>query len=217
MTWRAWVLSLLLAFFSVLMVRITIPYVSLDTDVAFLRIKQWIIGNEVWRVSFFVHVFTSLFLLVAGFTQFFHPLRAPWKTIHRRVGSGYVIVLLGFAGPAGFVMSLYANGGWLSQTAFTLLSVLWMYTTARAYRTARQRRWSEHGQWMVRSFALTLSALTLRAWKFLLVLFFHPHPMDAYQLVAWLGWVPNLLLAEWLIRQGLTQRWLPRKEAAKIN
>ena len=25
---------------------------------------------------------------------------------------------------------------------------------------------------------------------------FHPHPMDVYMLVAWLGWVPNLIIAE---------------------
>lgn len=217
MTWRAWVLSLILAFFSVLMVRITLPYVSLDTDVAFLRIKQWIIHHDVWRIAFFVHVFTSLFLLVAGFTQFYPAAQPRWKKVHRTAGRLYVIMLLGFSGPAGFVMSLYANGGWLSQTAFTLLSMLWMYTTAQAYRTARHRQWVAHGQWMVRSFALTLSALTLRAWKFLLVLFFHPHPMDAYQWVAWLGWVPNLLLAEWLIRQGLAQRLLSPKGTARIN
>ncbi len=216
MTWRTGLLSLLLAFFSVLMVRITIPYLSLETDVAFLRIKQWIIHHDVWRVSFFVHVFTSIFLLAAGFTQFYYPTQPVWRNLHRAMGKMYVFVLLGFSGPAGLVMSLYANGGWLSQTAFTLLSLLWMYTTVQAYRTARQRKWRTHGQWMVRSFALTLSALTLRAWKFLLVLFFHPHPMDAYQVVAWLGWVPNLLLAEWLIRQGLVQRW-SAKGATGIN
>jgi hypothetical protein len=55
---------------------------------------------------------------------------------------------------------------------------------------------------MVRSYALTLSALTLRAWKLGLVLAFHPKPMDLYMIVAWLGWVPNLLLAEWLISKG---------------
>jgi hypothetical protein len=41
----------------------------------------------------------------------------------------------------------------------------------------------------------------LRAWKWLLVLVFDPRPMDVYRLVAWLGFVPNLILAEWLIRR----------------
>lgn len=25
--------------------------------------------------------------------------------------------------------------------------------------------------------------------------------MDVYRIVAWLGWIPNILLAEWLIRR----------------
>jgi hypothetical protein len=54
---------------------------------------------------------------------------------------------------------------------------------------------------MMRSFALTLSALTLRAWKYTLVLLFEPRPMEVYRLIAWLGFAPNVLFVEWLIRR----------------
>lgn len=205
---RPVVLSLVLLFFSALMIRITSPYVSLETDVAFLRIKQWVINNHVWRTAFFIHVFTSLFLLVAGFTQFYNPLKARFNTLHKIIGKSYVIIILFLAGPAGLVMSLYANGGLLSQTAFTTLSVLWIFFTAKAYYAIRQRDFVAHGNFMIRSYALTLSALTLRAWKYVLVWLIHPHPMDAYMLVAWLGWVPNLLLAEWFIRKKLAKKIL---------
>jgi uncharacterized membrane protein len=199
-------LSVVLAFFCFLMVRITMPYFSLDTDTGFLRIKQWVIGNDIWRVAFFTHVFTSCLLLIAGFTQFYNPLKRRFRKLHRYMGLLYVVVLLGFSAPAGLVMALYANGGILSQTAFTLLSVLWLYFTTKAYMTIRRRDFESHGAYMIRSYALTLSALTLRAWKFLLVMLFHPHPMDAYMMVAWLGWVPNLVLAEWLIHK----KWVSR-------
>ncbi len=52
---------------------------------------------------------------------------------------------------------------------------------------------------MWRSFALTLSAVTLRMWKVIIVYLFHPNPMDVYQIIAWLGWIPNILLIEYLI------------------
>lgn len=175
---------------------------------AFLRIKQWIIDNSVWRTAFFIHVFTSIFLLVAGFTQFYNPLKTRFNTLHKLAGKGYVIILVFLSGPAGLVMSLYANGGLLSQTAFTTLSVLWIFFTVKAYLAIRRRDFVAHGNFMIRSYALTLSALTLRAWKFLLVWLIHPHPMDAYMLVAWLGWVPNLLLAEWFIRKKLAKKIL---------
>ena len=57
----------------------------------------------------------------------------------------------------------------------------------------------EHQQFMIRSYALTLSALTLRLWKYWIVYLFQPRPLDVYMMVAWLGWIPNLLLAEYLI------------------
>ncbi|GAB4412900.1 MAG: DUF2306 domain-containing protein [Bacteroidia bacterium] len=203
-----------LAFFALLMLRITLPYLALRDDVAFLRIKHGVIDNGVWKAAFYVHVFTSMFALVAGFTQFSRGVLRRYRSLHRWMGRLYVGVILLLSGPAGFVMALYANGGWLSQLAFTLLSLAWLYTTAQAYRQALRRDWAAHRAWMVRSYALTLSALTLRAWKLLIVWVFRPHPMDVYLLVAWLGWLPNLVLAEaWLRGQWYKHRTRQRSLA----
>jgi hypothetical protein len=190
------------------MLRITFAYTSLAHDEKFLAIKQWIVQNNVWRISFFTHVFTSTLLLFAGFTQFYAPSTSRFKSLHRTVGKTYVFIILFLSGPAGLVMSFYANGGLSSRIAFTTLSVLWLYFTARAWLEARRNNFITHGNFVIRSYALTLSALTLRAWKFLIVAMFHPHPMDGYMIVAWLGWVPNLLIAEWLIRRNLSKRIL---------
>ncbi|TAD81305.1 MAG: DUF2306 domain-containing protein [Bacteroidetes bacterium] len=56
-----------------------------------------------------------------------------------------------------------------------------------------------HRAWIHRSYALTLSALTLRFWKWVLVALFHPRPMDVYVVVAWLGWVLNVVVVELLL------------------
>jgi uncharacterized membrane protein len=159
-----------------------------------------------YQLAFFTHVFSSIFLLIAGFTQFSRDLFRTYRSVHRWIGRGYVAIILLLAGPGGLVMSLFANGGLPSRLAFCSLSVLWMYTTFRAYQTARRRQFDLHGQFMLRSFALTCSALTLRIWKYAIVWAFRPPPMDVYMIVAWLGWVPNLLLAEWLIRQQVHKK-----------
>jgi uncharacterized membrane protein len=198
---RTVILYITLLFFSFLMLRITIPYLSLNDNTAFLQIKQWVIHNQVWKFSFYTHVFTSIFLLLAGFTQFSDTFLKKKKDLHRKFGYAYVIILLGASAPAGFVMSLYANGGILSQIAFSMLSVLWFYFTLQAFLKAKKKDFIAHRNFMIRSYALTLSALTLRAWKLSIVLLFHPPPMDVYRIVAWLGWIPNLLLAEYIIRK----------------
>ncbi|MFL5730975.1 MAG: DUF2306 domain-containing protein [Cytophagaceae bacterium] len=196
-------LLITLAFFSFLMLKITLPYLAFEDHVAFLRIKQWIIHNEIWKMAFYIHVLSSCFVLLAGFTQFSRYILRNYKTLHRWAGRFYVIVVLLLSGPGGFIMALYANGGIPSRIAFLLLSVLWMWFTWQAYSTARNGNFTAHRKFMIRSFALTLSAITLRAWKYILAISLHPHPMDLYMIVAWLGWVPNLLLAELFLRDQL--------------
>ena len=193
-------LLLLLAFFFVLMMQITLQYIPIRTDAAFLQIKQQYIHITPWRIAFFAHVFTSMFALAAGFTQFSGLILRRYKKLHRTIGKCYVFVVLFISGPASFIMALLANGGIPSRIAFTCLSMLWMYPTARAWQTARARQFAAHRNWMYRSYALTLSALTLRAWKWLLIALFHFRPLNTYMIVAWLGFVPNLLIAEWIIR-----------------
>ena len=198
---RSWIGYLLLAFFSFLMLKITLPYLSMDDHTGFLRIKQHVINIGAWKLAFYVHVFTSMFALLAGFTQFSPSILANRSSLHRSIGKLYIVVILLLSGPSGLIMALYANGGWVSQLAFALLSVCWWGTTFLAYRAIRQRKIRLHQEMMWRSYALTLSALTLRAWKWLIVWSFEPHPMDVYMIVAWLGWVPNLLLIEWMLHR----------------
>ena len=190
-----------LAWFGWLMLRITLQYWPVRDDAAFLRIKGDYLGIPWWKAAFYVHVFTSMFALAAGFTQFAPRVLRQWPGLHRWVGRIYVFDVCLITGPAGLVMAFYANGGWTSRLAFGALACLWIGTTTMGYRTARRRQWDRHRAWMVRSYALTLSAVTLRAWKIALVWALHPAPMDVYRVVAWLGFVPNLLVAEWLIRR----------------
>jgi uncharacterized membrane protein len=193
-------LLLTLAFFLLLMIEITIPYFQLRDDVAFLRIKQVVLDNQVWKLAFYTHVFSACFCLLAGFTQFSNPLRTRHPHIHRWMGYLYVMVILGFSGPSGLIMSLYANGGIFSQISFTLLTTLWILFTAKGVIEIRKGNVLNHQKFLYRSYALTLSAITLRLWKLGLVVTLQPQPMDLYRWVAWLGWVPNLLLIELYIR-----------------
>jgi uncharacterized membrane protein len=179
-----------------------LQYIPIRTDAAFLQIKQEYIDIIPWRIAFFIHVFTSMFVLIAGFTQFSNYFLQRYKKWHRAIGKLYVIDILFITGPSSFIMALLANGGIPSRIAFTTLSVLWMFTTAKAWQTAKARQITLHKQWMMRSYALTLSAVTLRGWKWLLIALFHLRPLDTYMIVAWMGFVPNLLFVEWYIRKG---------------
>jgi uncharacterized membrane protein len=194
-------LVLAYAYFCWLMLEISLQYIPIDTDVAFLRIKQDYVPLLHYRIAFFTHVFVAPLCLIAGFTQFSKTIRRKAPKLHRWSGWVYAVSVIGFAAPSGFIMGIYANGGLPSQLAFCILGVLWLIFTMLAVQRAAKGDFTAHRAWMMRSFALALSAITLRAWKWILVGLFHPRPMDVYMLIAWLGWTLNLIVAEILIRK----------------
>ena len=183
-----------------LMLRTIIGYAGFSSTYGFLAQKQAYLDNKVWLLAFYTHVFTSLFTLAAGFTQFSKPIQRNYKRLHRTVGKMYVIAVLFINVPAGFIMAIYANGLLPGKTAFLVLDCLWFFFTYKGWRAAMQKDFRSHEQWMIRSYALTFSAITLRTWRTLLAPFV-PDPLTLYMIDAWMGFVPNLLFAEWLIRK----------------
>jgi len=186
-------------YFSYLLLLITLQYIPYHTDVAFLRIKQEVVVLNHYKIAFFTHVYTSIFLMIFGALQFSNYLQKKHKKWHRISGIFYVGILLLLSGPSGLVMSYYANGGFLAQVSFLLLSTFWMLFTFLSLFFILKKQLIKHQKFAIRSFALTLSAISLRLFKYLLVFFFEPLPMDAYRIAAWAGWTFNLLVAELII------------------
>jgi len=185
-----------LVYFTYLMALITLQYVPADVDVAFLRLKEHALSQPYYQWAFFGHVYTSIFVLALGLPQFSTTLRRRAPALHRTIGKWYVGLILLVAAPGGLVMGVHANGGWSAQLSFCLQAILWFGFTLQALRLARSKNWPGHRAFMLRSFALTLSAVSLRLWKWGIVALFAPPPMDTYRLVAWLGWLGNLVVVE---------------------
>ena len=196
-----------LAFFTFLMVRLSLPYTAMSSDVDFLVTKQRVYHIFYWRVSFYTHVFTSCLVLIAGFTQFNPWLLRRYPRVHRRMGWVYLVTVAGVSGPAAFIMALHANGGLPARTSFTFLSLLWVLYTCYAGWKVVKKDFAAHGAFMFRSYALTLSAITLRLYTYISAyLPLDASPREIYITTAWLSWVPNLLIAEMLIRKGWVEK-----------
>jgi uncharacterized membrane protein len=186
-------------FFSGLMIFITLPYLSFKLNVDFLITKQSIIHLKHWRYAFYLHITTSVFVLLAGSVQFSEYFLRNYKRVHRFIGKMYVFIILFISGPGALVMSFYANGTIVAKTSFVLLSVFWFLFTALAFYFAVKRNFVAHRKFMIRSYALTLSAITLRLYALILPHFTHMDGRDEYALIAWASWTINLLIAELII------------------
>jgi len=91
-------------------------------------------------------------------------------------------------------------GGLVAHTGFFLFSLCWLGTAGLGLAAILRREIPVHREWLVRCYALTFAAVTLRIW--LPVLTVASGSFDeAYRTVSWLSWVPNLMVAEWWIQK----------------
>jgi len=151
----------------------------------------------------YLHLAGAGIALAAGAFQHNGRIRARYLNAHRWLGRTYVIsVLLG--GSAALVLATMSQAGLVTHVGFGLLAALWLFSTGMAYRYIRAGDQVLHRRWMTRSYALTFAAVTLRIYLPLSQV--AGIPFDAaYQTISWLCWVPNLIVAEWIIlrqRQG---------------
>ncbi len=182
-----------------LMLHIVAQYVTDRTDIDFLLTKQHIVHLFHYRWAFYLHIFPSLAVLGAGLTQFSGYIfrRSLW--IHHLVGKIYVGSVLLVCGPGALIMAFYANGTWLTKCSFLLLSVLWIIFTGIAWQRAKSEDWINHAKWMIRSYALTFSAITLRLMQYGFATYTNIPSPDSYQIVAWPSWLLNWAIAEFII------------------
>ncbi len=148
-------------------------------------------------VAVSAHLAGGIVAIIAGAIQLNSRLRARFLSAHRWLGRVYVVAVI-VSAVAGFALALDSFGGLVTHFGFGLMAVCWFGTTCNAYRHIRRGDTVAHRAWMLRSYALTLAAVTLRLYL----------PLSqvagiefsaAYPAISWLCWVPNILVVEWFV------------------
>lgn len=150
-------------------------------------------------VGALLHMVCSPVALVVGALQVNRAIRTRHLLLHRWLGRLYVLAVV-LGGTSGLSMALEAQGGPVSAWGFGLAAMLWLCSTGAGFLAMRRGDRTAHRDWMLRSYALTMAAITLRLYIPASLMAGLPFE-DAYRAIAWLSWVPNLLVAEWLIRR----------------
>ena len=119
------------------------------------------------------------------------PLDANWAATAGGDGHTENSVAITFPTPS-------ANWGLVTHFGFGFMAIFWVATTLNAYRHIRRGDVVAHRAWMLRSYALTLAAVTLRLYLPLSQIAAIEFEA-AYKAISWLCWVPNLLVVEWFI------------------
>lgn len=196
------------------------PYLTLDPGMSRVSVRE----DIPWYYALLVtHIVFGSVALLTACLQVWPWLRRNHLAVHRWSGRVYFFAGVLPAGLASLAISPYGEWGLNQRVANTMLALLWLGTSIAGYRAARERRFRQHREWMIRSFALAFAIVSNRVWWAISTMAFaHVVPpsratiiadpelaAQLFGLSAWLGWVVNLLVAEWWLHRDR----LPRSPA----
>lgn len=175
-----------------------LTYILTDFHSGYMEGKnREIIIYAVWKISFYIHILFGGIALLIGWSQFSEKFRLKNMQMHRVIGKIYVVSAL-LSALSGIYIGYFAMGGIIAATGFVSLGFIWFYTTLKAYLDIRTKNIFEHEKMMIYSYAACFTAVTLRLWLPFLKIVFNDFE-TAYQVVAWWAWVPNLVVAYYII------------------
>ena len=204
--WGGWALFILL---SSALALFSLRYLSGDPLVAPPTLRASATRN---MPLFTVHATGAAIALFILPIQLLLAGKPPRRALHLVCGRIYVAGVTVGAG-AGLLLAPDSYGGAMTGLGFASLTVAWLFCTWAGVLAARAGKQAAHTAWMIRSSALTVSALTLRVYLPLPELLGFEY-REGYQLIAWVCWVPNLALAEFL--QARRARWPAAEQPAPI-
>jgi hypothetical protein len=193
--------------FTGIMVTKILPYMTFEKAINFLGTKpDEVLDRDYFMVAFYIHIASSIVVMGGGIFQFFPSLLQRFPIFHRNLGKIYIGSILLLAAPSGLVLAAYANGGLAARVGFSLQCVVWWVVTYLAWHNIMKGNFLKHSEMMLRSYAVTLAAMSLRTESYIMYYFFETKPIETYLTVTWLSWVGNLLIIEMFIYLGLGRR-----------
>lgn len=199
------------------------------TGQTFENFQQWksllpggtIRSSADWVASIGIgmHYFMGAVLVLAWPILFSTKMRIRHRLVHRWTGRVYVSAGL-LAGVGGLSFILARHDGGAPHIAFAVWGSVMMLSSVLAYLHARAKRFDQHRAWAIRLFAMVLGSwifdLEYRAWEDFAggVGIGGPgHPGLFDYAINYLFFVPNLLVAEFFIRNKHKQ--VERQQALK--
>ncbi|WP_172283422.1 DUF2306 domain-containing protein [Chryseobacterium sp. LAM-KRS1] len=190
-------LFVILVIFALLIGLYPLIYLFVDHKHTFLQTKlPEVVHDTVWRALFFSHMIFGGISLFIGWRQFGATFRNKHKVLHRIIGKTYIFSVI-ISSVSGIYIGFFANGGIISSLGFISLGIIWFSTTVAAFLKIKRGDVLQHQKLMTYSYACTFAAVTLRLWMPLLKIAIGT-PDISYLIVAWLCWVPNLLVAYYI-------------------
>ena len=186
------------ASFSLLLIYNTLPYFSFNNDFSFIRERSILFENKIYNTAFYIHIAAGAFCIATSLVQFSSWILKKRKAVHVWSGRIYVFVVLFLGAPTGLYMLFFAKGTVYERGLFLFMAIFWFFTTFKGLSTILQKNVLAHKQWMIRSYAMAMTAVTFRVYHIIFFIAGWDH-LSNYEVSLWISVVGNILLAEWFI------------------
>lgn len=187
-----------ISFFSLLLIYNTIPYFGLSHNFSFMQERAVLFLKPLYTYSFYIHIFAGMFCIGCALLQFSSTILKKRKAIHIWSGRIYVFVVLLLGAPTGMYMSFFAKGSNAEKGLFMFMAIAWFFFTLKGLTTILQKNVLAHKNWMIRSYAMALTAVTFRIY-YLILYAYNVELTLNYEVSLWISVVGNLLVAENII------------------
>ncbi len=196
-----WVIAVILAIYIGVY---PVQYLLHDSSFGLLPMKSDLLtSNALWKMCFYIHLLTGGIALLIGWTQFSSKLRSKSIKAHRVIGKIYLTSVM-ISSLTAIYIGFYATGGIITITGMVLIGCIWFYTTLRGYLLIVKGNLFGHQKMMIYSYAACFGGVTLRFWLPLSSLILGDF-VRAYNIAAWMSWVPNLIVAYFIVK-GMEQK-----------
>ncbi|MBC7948573.1 MAG: DUF2306 domain-containing protein [Chitinophagaceae bacterium] len=185
-------------FFSLLLIYNTLPYFSFSGEFDFIRERSFLFESRFYKTCFYVHILAGAICIGAALIQFSKYVLKKSTMIHRISGRVYVFVVLCLGAPTGVYMSFFAKGSFWERSLFLFMALSWFITTWYGLAAILKRNILAHKIWMIRSYAMAMTAVTFRIYHIVFYLLDWDH-LENYELSLWISVVGNMLVAEYII------------------
>jgi hypothetical protein len=186
------------AFFSLLLIYNTLPYFSFSKQFIFIEERIFLFQSNLYNACFYIHIAAGSICIATALVQFSRYILKKSKAIHRISGKIYVMVVLVLGAPTGLYMAFFAKGSFWERSLFLFMAAWWFITTLYGLTTIQKKNIVAHKIWMIRSYAMAMTAVTFRVYHIAFYLLGWGH-LENYEISLWISVIGNMLLAEMII------------------
>ena len=191
-------------FFSLLLVKNTLPYFSFSPDFSFIEERAILFAKPIYKICFYVHILAGMFCISAALVQFSSYILRKRKAIHIWSGRIYVFVVILLGAPTGLYMSFFAKGGFGERALFIFMALYWFYSTMKGFQTIVKGNVLAHKIWMIRSYCMAMTAVTFRIYHIMFYIMGWGH-LENYEISLLISVIGNIAVAEWIIYRSNKQ------------